>query len=371
MSNFVDKLDKKRPAPQTVEGEVEFLSDITVPSSSVILGKDGARVGSSARALSYTDARERNTLFAQYNYDDTGGTVLTYWDIAERNTVNVCPDFGVTLSDPQELPFSGAAGNTLTRAFRIIPKTAGTLRVQSWEGADDTGAVLVDNEFEILVGDIDNVTMIQIPLGQISEIGDMQFTRFSGVQLAGSLSQSGGLFVGQECPYLDSDIHLLTSKKITTTLETILIADSFADQSPSSTDTPLQIEFGAAQNGSSDPVQISSTGVLTFNENYIANISIDAEYGRAGSPQVSEIRFRILINGTPVEPVLSAKITSADIRIPLVVSTEITVVEGMTLAFEILRDSSGHNSGGLFSSTTALAGWGDSPSARLVIKRYI
>jgi hypothetical protein len=217
MSNFVDKLDKKRPESQTVISEVEFLSDITVPTASLILGKDGARIGSSARALSYTDARERNTLFSQYYYDDTGGTVLSYWDIAVRQTLNVCPDSGVTLSDPQELPFSGAVGNTLTRAFKIIPKTSGTLRVQSWEGVDDTGAVLIDSSFTILVGDIDNLTLIDLPIGLISEVGDLQFVRFSGVQLSGSLSQSSGIFIGQECPYLDSDVHLLTIKEVVTT----------------------------------------------------------------------------------------------------------------------------------------------------------
>ena len=213
-AGLANKLDKITTDPQTVAGPVEFLQSITVPSGSIILGKDGAKVGSSARALAYTDARERNTLFAQYYYDDTGGTALEYWDISARQTFNVCPDSGVTLPDPQELAFSGAIGDTLTRAFKIIPKAAGELRVQSWEGSDDTGAVLVDNMFTILVGDIDNITTLELPISTLTESGDMQFVRFSGVQLSGSLSQPSGIFVGQECPFLDSDIHILTKEEV-------------------------------------------------------------------------------------------------------------------------------------------------------------
>lgn len=215
-ADIASKLDKVSITPQTVAGAVMFEKSITVPSASVILGEDGARIGSSARAFAFTDARERNTLFSQYYYDDTGGTVLEYWNIGVRATSNICPDSAVTLSDPQELAFSGAGGNALTRAFSIIPMEAGTLRVQSWEGADDTGAVLIDTLFEIGAGVLSLVTMVEIPIGVISETGDMQFVRFSGIPLAGSLSQSSGLFIGQECPYLDIDVHVLTKVTVPT-----------------------------------------------------------------------------------------------------------------------------------------------------------
>lgn len=238
----INKLDKITTDPQTVAGEVEFFSDITVPTASLILGKDGARIGSSARALAFTDAREKNTLFAQYSYDDTGGTSATYWGIDARQTFNVCPDSGVTLSDPQELAFSGATGNTLTRSFNIIPKAAGTLRVQSWEGLDDTGATLSDTSFEILPGDIDNITQLELKLATLSEVGDMQFVRFSGVQLSGSLSQSGGIFIGQECPYLDSELHLLTSHELVKQKTDFL---DFEPQSPQPSYQEARIYYNA------------------------------------------------------------------------------------------------------------------------------
>ena len=47
-AGLANKLDKVILTPQTVASEVEFLQSITVPTGSIILGTDGARIGSSA-----------------------------------------------------------------------------------------------------------------------------------------------------------------------------------------------------------------------------------------------------------------------------------------------------------------------------------
>ncbi len=208
------KLDKETLDPQTVAGAVEFLQSITVPSGSLILGADGAKVSSAARSLLYTDARERDTLFTQYSFDNSGTVDAYQWvSTGVLSQVDVCPDSGDTLSDPQELAFSGATGDTLSVAFWIIPKTVGTLRIQSWEGTDDTGAVLSDTLFEITAPQIDVNTQLMLSPAQISEIGDMQFVRFSGIQLSGAV-QSSGIFIGQNCIFLQSDVHILSKKDL-------------------------------------------------------------------------------------------------------------------------------------------------------------
>lgn len=220
-----DKLDKVSLDPQTVAGSVEFMKDLTIPSSSLILGKDGAKVSSAGRSLSFIDARERNTLFAQYSYDNAGGDQAYYWDIDSLQVFNICPDDTVTLSDPQEMAFSGAGGNSLTRAFLVIPKTTGILRVQAWEGTDDTGPVLTDNSYEVGLAAINTSVDLDLPAGQITETGDMQFVRFSGVQLGGSLSQSAGSFVGQEAPFLETGVQLLTKILLPSTTDLDLKED--------------------------------------------------------------------------------------------------------------------------------------------------
>ena len=98
-------------------------------------------------------------------------------------------------------------------------------------------------------------------------------------------------------------------------------------------------------------------------------INIDAEYGRTGGAGESELRLRAVIAGVPQPPVLSAKLDDADVRIPFVSTFELNTFEGMTLEFELVRDPSGNNSGGLYSATTTATGWDDSPSARILINR--
>ena len=44
---------------------------------------------------------------------------------------------------------------------------------------------------------------------------------------------------------------------------------------------------------------------------------------------------------------------------------------GTTLTFEILRDSAGTNAGGLYQENTTLAGWGDVPSAAILINKVV
>lgn len=200
--------------PVVFEETTEFKKSIIVPAGSVIMGPDGAVISSAARSFLYTDARERETLFTQYSFDNSGTTNAYQWTSpGVSSQLDVCPDSGNTLSDPQELAFSGAAADTLSIAFWVIPKTTGTLRIQAWEGVDDTGAVLSDTLFEITAPQIDVNIQLMLSPAQISEVGDMQFVRFSGIQLSGAV-QSSGIFIGQNCIFLQSDVHILTKKDL-------------------------------------------------------------------------------------------------------------------------------------------------------------
>lgn len=208
-------LDKETIVPQTVAGEVEFLSDITVPTGSVILGKDGARISTAGRALLFNDARERPALYAEYHYDDTGSTEPTYWLFGSLiPKAYASPDNdGTIFQSPSEMTFVGAGGNTMTHSFWLTPATTGILRVQSWEGLDDTGAVLIDSLFPIGVGALNTELEIMLPAPVITESGDLQFVRFTGVDLYGAV-QSSGLFIGQSVPKLASNVQLLTKETI-------------------------------------------------------------------------------------------------------------------------------------------------------------
>lgn len=134
-----------------------------------------------------------------------------------------------------------------------------------------------------------------------------------------------------------------------------------ASQEPTGLGVPLQITLGAAQGTSSDPVMIDATGAITFNteDKYIVNFR--AHYGRVGGAGVSILMFRFLKNGTQIGPAYATKVDNADVLIPWDSSSFIlNAAVGDILTAQIIRDSNGNDSGGLFAHTSA-DGWGTAP----------
>lgn len=151
----------------------------------------------------------------------------------------------------------------------------------------------------------------------------------------------------------------------------VLRAASTAIQAPTAVNTPLQVVFGAAQGASTDPVQISAAGLVTFNIAGTYAVRIKLQNGRTGGGGgVAALLSRILINGTQYGSPQSVKVDSAEITIP---TDSRVVIEapaaGTTFAVQIMRDGSGTNTGGLYPLTAAVTAWGVSPSALLVVSR--
>lgn len=139
----------------------------------------------------------------------------------------------------------------------------------------------------------------------------------------------------------------------------VLNAESrVASQQPSGTDTALQITYGDTQSNS--VVSLSSAGAVTFNEAGKYSIHVNAHYGREGASGVSILFFRFLLNGNPLGYPLVGKIDQADTLIPWAGTLNLELEEDDVLTTELLRDSDGNNSGGLFSTTSSVAGWGQS-----------
>lgn len=151
----------------------------------------------------------------------------------------------------------------------------------------------------------------------------------------------------------------------------IINASSFADQNPSGTDSPLQIEFGTAVNGPTDAVQMSTAGLFTFNQKDEYDISFFFQYGRVGAAMVSWLFWRLLVNGTQTGNSVFAKLTNADDDVPIQFEITRSFNVGDTIAVEIIRDSQGSDTGGLLSETPTPVGWSASPSANIVIRRTV
>lgn len=144
-------------------------------------------------------------------------------------------------------------------------------------------------------------------------------------------------------------------------LQVLYGASVAANQSPSATNTPLQVEFGPAQ--SFTDVSLSSTGTLTFNTGgyYILNLFI--RQGRATSTGTAILFERILYNGTQILGSNSASLDANVQVIPFSANIPFFVNAGDTIQLQLVRDSAGTNDGGLFRTVPTISGWTASPSA--------
>lgn len=147
----------------------------------------------------------------------------------------------------------------------------------------------------------------------------------------------------------------------------VLTASSIADQVPSALDTALQVEFGAAQGTGSDPVMLDAVGNITFNEAGLYLFHGFANFERKGaSGGTAVVLFRALINGTQAGIIKNVDMKDTDTSVPYDLTIPISASAGDVLTYEIMRDSSGANYGGLYTHTN-LGGWSNVPSASIDI----
>lgn len=148
---------------------------------------------------------------------------------------------------------------------------------------------------------------------------------------------------------------------------TIMEARDFTAQEPDGTDNPLQVTFGPLQNV--PEFSLSAAGLVTCLIAGSYNFVIKLEFGRATNPGVAIVVARFLFNGFPIGGVISATLPTISTVIPSSFLGTVPLSVGDTLAMELLRDSAGNDSGGLYPLDVTLAGWASSSSTSLVITR--
>lgn len=154
--------------------------------------------------------------------------------------------------------------------------------------------------------------------------------------------------------------------------QNVLVAQSTAaTQGPIATNTNYQIEFGVAQGGAPDPVQLSAAGALTINESGEYHILFLGPVTRTTAGGTAVIGFRVLRNAVQVSGTLSIKLPNGDTEITLNPQFDINLDTGDIVTFEIVRDSSGVNEGELTEVIFNAAGWANSPSAVLMVQKLV
>ena len=140
-------------------------------------------------------------------------------------------------------------------------------------------------------------------------------------------------------------------------------------QNPSAVDTPLQVEFGAGS--VTADVTLSPTGTLTFNVAGDYFVTLFLRFGRTSGAGTSILLNRFLINGVQGLNSNAVKLPDQDSVIPFSTSLNVPATAGMTFQLQIMRDSAGINNGGLTRILPTVVGWNLSPSATIVVSKYI
>lgn len=174
-----------------------------------------------------------------------------------------------------------------------------------------------------------------------------------------------------------SDDTVLTKGEIETLIEAskppaeaieIFGESSASTQEPTATDTPLQIEFGTMQ--SSSNVTLSADGSVTFTTEGEYHVSTLMHFGRSGGGGEAELFIRKLINGVVSGSVEHVTLDDTSFAFPHGVFQKQHFNQGDVLTYEIMRDSAGNNSGGLFARIPTLAGWNTAPTASITIIKH-
>lgn len=141
-----------------------------------------------------------------------------------------------------------------------------------------------------------------------------------------------------------------------------------SNQAPTATNTPLQIEFGAAQATSN--VQLASNGVITFlvAGQYILRYVF--RIGRTTGTGTAVLFTRVLKNGTQFRNSNSFTLTDTNTVITFSQDIIIDAAVNDNYKFEIVRDSSGINNGGLYQTVPTVSGWNVAPTATVAISKF-
>jgi len=160
---------------------------------------------------------------------------------------------------------------------------------------------------------------------------------------------------------------------------TNLISVSYdTTQNPSALDTPLQVIFGATDAFSASVNVLGAANATPANRgkiNFLGTgqffIQMVLTFGRTGATGASKVIILFKENGVAVASETVVLLADADSSAVYTSSAMADIVGANTWTFEIIRDSSGDNSGGLVGFNPALAGVPNVPSASLKIWKLL
>lgn len=143
-------------------------------------------------------------------------------------------------------------------------------------------------------------------------------------------------------------------------------SSSASSQLPTATDTALQVTFGTGS--STSDTTLGSDGSITLNFIGPVYINTKLNFGRTSGTGVSVLMVRALLNGTQLGDTFSISLddNASSIQYSRTFYLYSGTVGGV-VTFEIIRDSSGINNGGLYKTAATASGWNDTPCASVEV----
>jgi len=151
----------------------------------------------------------------------------------------------------------------------------------------------------------------------------------------------------------------------------------FASQEPAGLDTSLEIQFGAPQGATSDPVQTIARGgnleasILRINQTGLYRLKTFIQFGRATSTGNAILNFRALINGVQAGRSINKTLRNSANVDSFTDEAWLSLPAGVEVTYEVIRDSNGDDSGGLFEGqTSGSTGWNRAPCCAVRVERW-
>jgi len=137
----------------------------------------------------------------------------------------------------------------------------------------------------------------------------------------------------------------------------------------------IKVEFGPAVNDANDYIQLLADGTMRCNIDGMYNLHLSLFYGRDAGSQEAELRLRGFSAGIgQIGVTIGTTLGSSKATIPFTNSVWLNLTAGAEVYYEIMRDSSGVDAGGLRQAVVTPAtapNWNDAACAALRIDRLV
>ena len=131
----------------------------------------------------------------------------------------------------------------------------------------------------------------------------------------------------------------------------------------------IGINFGDAITHSN--YTLDANGKLTILTTGMYRLKLAIQFGRDTNAQIARLLFRVVVDGVQAGRSVSVFLNNESDRQYIENDNWVNITAGTEIEYQVMRDSGGVNSGGLFATSPTDSAWNNAPSASLRLERFI